>query len=55
MTPAVPVHLDLQISPQNFRKKFEMNLILFSGAWGKMIHEKKPEAKNLVIMSLLNL
>ncbi len=24
----------------NFRKKFEMTLMLFSGAWGKMIHEK---------------
>jgi hypothetical protein len=25
---------------------------LFSGAWGKMIHEKKPEAKNFVTLSL---
>jgi hypothetical protein len=25
----------------NFCKKFEMTLILFSGAWGKVIHEKK--------------
>jgi hypothetical protein len=24
----------------------------FSEAWGKMIHEKKPEAKNLVTLSL---
>jgi hypothetical protein len=25
----------------NFHKKFEVTLILFSGAWGKMIHGKK--------------
>jgi hypothetical protein len=29
-----------------------MTLMLFSGAWGKMIHEKKPEAKKLVTLSL---
>jgi hypothetical protein len=33
-------------------KKFEITLLLFSGAWGKMIHEKKPEAKNFVTISL---
>ncbi len=33
------VHLDLRISPRMF-EKFEMTLGLFSGAWGKMIHEK---------------
>jgi hypothetical protein len=32
------VHLDLL--RYNFEKKFEMTLMLFSGAWGKMIHEK---------------
>ncbi len=42
------VHLHLRISPR-ILKKFEM---LFSGAWGKMIHEKKPESKNLVTLSL---
>jgi hypothetical protein len=31
----------------NFRKKFEMTLMLNSGAWGKVIHEKNPEAKNI--------
>jgi hypothetical protein len=31
--------IDLQISPQIF-EKFKMTLMLFSGAWGKMIHEK---------------
>jgi hypothetical protein len=29
-----------------------MTLKLFSGAWGKMIHEKNPEEKNLVTLSL---
>jgi hypothetical protein len=24
----------------NFRNKFEMTLTIFSGPWGKMIHEK---------------
>jgi hypothetical protein len=33
---------------REFSKKFEMTLMLFSGAWEKVIHEKKPEAKNLV-------
>jgi hypothetical protein len=28
-------------------KKFEMTLKLFSGAWGKMIHEKKILKKKL--------
>jgi hypothetical protein len=30
-----------------FLKKFEMVLMLFSGAWGKMIHEKKLNQKIL--------
>jgi hypothetical protein len=30
-----------------------MALMLFTGAWGKMIDEKKPEAKNIVTLSLL--
>jgi hypothetical protein len=29
-----------------------MTLMLFSGAWGKMIYEKNPAAKNLVTLSL---
>jgi hypothetical protein len=29
-----------------FRKKFEMTLVLFSVAWGKMIHEKKLKQKS---------
>jgi hypothetical protein len=44
------VHLDLRISPR-FSKKFEIILMLFSRAWGKMINEK-PEAKNLVALFL---
>jgi hypothetical protein len=39
------VHLDLQISPRILETKFEVTLILFSGAWGKMIDEKQPEKK----------
>ncbi len=37
---------------REFSKKFEMILRLLSGAWGKVIHEKKPVAKNLVTLSL---
>jgi hypothetical protein len=36
----------------NFRKKFETALMVCSRAWGKLVHEKKPEAKNLVTLSL---
>ncbi len=36
----------------NFRKKIEMELNEVSGGWGKMIHEKNPEVKNLVTMSM---
>jgi hypothetical protein len=32
-----------------------MTLKLFSGAWGKMIHEKKPEAKTLVTLPFKNI
>ncbi len=37
---------------EKFANKFEMTETLFSAAWGKMIHVKKPEAKNLVTLSL---
>jgi hypothetical protein len=30
-----------------------MNLMIYSGAWEKLIHEKKPEVENLVTLSLL--
>ncbi len=43
------VHLDLRISP----RMFETFLIIYFGAGGKLIH-KKPEAKNLVTLSLVN-
>jgi hypothetical protein len=36
---------------RDFSKKFEITLILDSGAWGKMIHEKTT-AKYLVTLSL---
>jgi hypothetical protein len=31
-----------------FSNKMEMTLLVYSGTWGKLIHEKKPEVKNLV-------
>ncbi len=32
--------------------KFETSLTRYSGAWGKLIHEKKPEVQNLVALPL---
>jgi hypothetical protein len=29
--------------------------MVYSGAWGKLIHENKPEVENLVTLSLLEL
>jgi hypothetical protein len=43
LTPVV--HLDLRIYFREFSKKFKMTLMLFSGAWGKMIHEKYLKQK----------
>jgi hypothetical protein len=34
-----------------FWKNFEMTLIGYSGAWGKLMNEK-PEVENLVALSL---
>ncbi len=42
-----PVHLELQYL-REFLKKYEMALIGYSEAWGKLIHEKNPELENLV-------
>ncbi len=36
---------------RKFAKKFETSLMVYSGAWGKLIPEK-PEVKNLVTLSL---
>jgi hypothetical protein len=36
----------------NFRKKFETALMVYSGAWGKLIHEKKTEVENRVTVPL---
>jgi hypothetical protein len=36
----------------NFCKKFETALMGYSGAWGKPIHDKKPEVENLVALSI---
>ncbi len=46
------VHLDLRIYPRIFEKNFKVVLLGYSGAGGKLIHEKKPEAKNLLTLSL---
>jgi hypothetical protein len=37
---------------REFSKTFEKTLMLYSGACGKMIHKKIPEAKTLVTLSL---
>jgi hypothetical protein len=37
---------------REFSDKIEITLMLFTEAWGKVIHEKKPEAKNPVTLSL---
>jgi hypothetical protein len=34
------VHLEMRISPRIFERKNETTLIGYSGAWGKLIHEK---------------
>ncbi len=36
----------------NFRKNSQIALMLNSGAWGKVIHEKTLNQKNLVTLSL---
>ncbi len=30
---------------KNFRKKFEMAVVVYSGAWGKLLHEKYMKSK----------
>jgi hypothetical protein len=37
---------------RGFSNKFELALIGYSGAWGKMFHEKKHEVENLMPLSL---
>jgi hypothetical protein len=39
---------------RKFSKKFQTALTVYSGAWGKLIHEKKPDVENLVTLSLFN-
>jgi hypothetical protein len=36
----------------NFRQKIKTALMVYSGAWGKLIYLKKPEVENLVALSL---
>ncbi len=35
----------------NFRKKIETALMVYLGAWGKLIHEKNLKSKNLAALS----
>ncbi len=37
---------------REFSKKIETALMVYSRAWGKLIHEKKPEAENLLALFL---
>jgi hypothetical protein len=37
---------------REFSKKFETALLGYSGAWGKLSHEKKPEVENLEALTL---
>jgi hypothetical protein len=37
---------------REFLNKFETALMGYSGAWGELIHEKKPEVENLMALSL---
>jgi hypothetical protein len=46
------VHLEMWYL-REFLNKFETTLMDYSGAWGKIIHEKKPLLENLVALSLL--
>jgi hypothetical protein len=49
------INLQSDLTSEDIREcsqKFEMTLMLFSEACGKMIHEKNPEAKNLMTLSL---
>jgi hypothetical protein len=38
------LHLEPRISPE-FSKKFEIAVMVYSGAWGKPIHEKNQKSK----------
>ncbi len=38
------VHLELR-NLREFSKKFETALMVYSGAWGKLIHEKNQKSK----------
>jgi hypothetical protein len=39
------VHIELRVSPRIF-EKFEMALMIYIGAWLKLIHEKNQKSKN---------
>ncbi len=42
----IPVaNLELRIHLREFSKKFETTIMVYSGAWGKLIHEKNKKSK----------
>jgi hypothetical protein len=45
-------NLELRISPRIFEKIRNGPHGILRAAWGKLIHEKKPEVENLVTLSL---
>jgi hypothetical protein len=47
------VHLELRISPRII-EKFETVLMVYSGAWGKLIHEKTRSRKSRDTIPLKN-
>ncbi len=47
----IRLHLELRIFPR-ISEKIRNGLMGYSGAWGKLIREKKPEAENLTELSL---
>jgi hypothetical protein len=42
------VHLELRISPRIF-EKFETALMIYSRAWGKLVHEKNHVVESLLM------
>jgi hypothetical protein len=49
LTPAINIHREYL---REFSKQFKTAPMEYLGAWGTLIHEKKPEVENLVSDSL---
>jgi hypothetical protein len=52
MSPTLVVHIELRIFPGILEKKFETALMVYSGIWGKLIHEKNRSRKSRDIVPL---